>query len=338
MLGWGSSLHHHPWQPQPQSYQVSPPPAPLTADEDLPGGLGVLVLHLHLDGGPEVGVLALDLGQELQPVLLASLLRLLCKTAGGGGGRSWCVTWTSCGRGGGRRPPSPARCIACGCGRATTLGISCRPARVHSSVKSCSRMPVHWYSSGGGGERETGEWAWPRESVARGSRALPPPPHPRRARPSWQRGAPPPPAPPPCPCSCRPSSPWPRRTPRSHVQDGGGDEPRPSDASRVAWQRRKDGRQAAQAGSLTSALRKRALQSPAPATERPVRLRGGGAGRRPRRRLARRRGRAPSVGVAYQGGGGGRRRATGVEPQQQQQRHGRPPRRARPGPGAAARQ
>lgn len=41
--------------------------------------------------------------------------------------------------------------FGCGRGRVTTLGKSVYPERLHSSAKSVSREPVHWYSSAGRG-------------------------------------------------------------------------------------------------------------------------------------------------------------------------------------------
>lgn len=43
-----------------------------------------------------------------------------------------------------------------GDGRRVTLGTLVMPARAQSSVKSCSRRPVHWYSSAGRAGRSGG--------------------------------------------------------------------------------------------------------------------------------------------------------------------------------------
>lgn len=55
------------------------------------------------------------------------------------------------------RPPSPApRSPAAGPagdGRGVTAGTAAMPARAQSSARSCSRRPLHWYSSGGWGAR-----------------------------------------------------------------------------------------------------------------------------------------------------------------------------------------
>lgn len=50
----------------------------LTPDEDLLSGFGVLMFQIHLDGGAEEGILALDLCNDVGTLPLGQWVRLLC--------------------------------------------------------------------------------------------------------------------------------------------------------------------------------------------------------------------------------------------------------------------